>query len=66
MKLVLKHNKYFIESSHADTLQFLLKDTVIREARVIPQVVEQQQSAVGVHGLTVSKAPVKGSLVIPG
>jgi DNA excision repair protein ERCC-3 len=36
VKLVLKHNKYFIESSHPDTLQFLLRDGVIREARVIP------------------------------
>ncbi|KLO05041.1 DNA repair helicase rad25 [Schizopora paradoxa] len=36
VKLVLKHNKYFIESTHPDALQFLLKDQVIREARVIP------------------------------
>ena len=36
VKLVLKHNKYFIESTHPETLQFLLRDSVIREARVIP------------------------------
>ncbi|KAH8108243.1 DNA repair helicase rad25 [Phellopilus nigrolimitatus] len=29
VKLVLKHNKYFIESSHPETLQTLLKDAVI-------------------------------------
>lgn len=59
VKLVLKHNKYFIESSHPDTLQFLLKDRVIRDARVVLDE--------GVkHGLFTSKAPVKGSLVIPG
>ena len=26
VKLVLKHNKYFVESSHPDVLQKLLKD----------------------------------------
>ena len=61
VKLVLKHNKYFIESSHPETLQFLLKDRVIREARVIPQDVAETST-----GLTLSKAPTKGSLVIPG
>lgn len=40
VKLVLKHNKYFVESSHPETLQFLLKDRVIREARVHSQVVD--------------------------
>lgn len=39
VKLVLKHNRYFVESSHPDTLQFLLKDRIIREARVTtPQI----------------------------
>jgi DNA excision repair protein ERCC-3 len=35
VKLVLKHNKYFVESSHPETIQILLKDGVIRGARVI-------------------------------
>ncbi|KIY51899.1 DNA repair helicase rad25 [Fistulina hepatica ATCC 64428] len=35
VKLVLKHNKYFIESSHADILQLLLRNEVIRSARVV-------------------------------
>ena len=61
VKLVLKHNKYFIESSHPDTLQFLLKDAVIREARVVPQGAVESSNA-----LTTSKAPTRGSLVIPG
>ncbi len=30
MKLVLKHNRYFVESAHPETLQFLLKDPVIQ------------------------------------
>lgn len=67
VKLVLKHNKYFIESTHPATLQFLLKDQVIREARVIPtQAGPEKTTVTGMAGLTISKAPVKGSLVIPG
>eukprot|EP01041_Mallomonas_annulata_P012059 gene12059-25273_t len=34
-KLVLKDNKYFIESAHPDVLRELLKHEIIREARVI-------------------------------
>ncbi len=33
VKLVLRHNRYWIESSHASILQMLLKDAVIKEAR---------------------------------
>ena len=63
----MKHNKYFIESSHPDTLQFLLKDSVIREARVVPPLPGAEANAVtGVAGLTISKAPTRGTLVIPG
>lgn len=64
VKLVLKHNKYFIESSHPETLQFLLKDSMIREARVIPQ--QQQPGDVVSAALITSKAPTKAGLVIPG
>ncbi|KAI0768130.1 DNA helicase [Trametes elegans] len=63
VKLVLKHNKYFVESSHPETLQFLLKDAVIREARVHSQVVD---NSIRAATFTTSKAPVKGNLVIPG
>lgn len=63
VKLVLKHNKYFVESSHPDTLQLLLKDRVIREARVASQ---QTDNSIRAATFTVSKAPVKGNLVIPG
>lgn len=34
VKLVLKHNRYFVESSYPDTLQKLLKDPVIQECRL--------------------------------
>lgn len=30
VKLVLKHNRYFIESAHSDVVQKLLKDPVIQ------------------------------------
>lgn len=65
VKLVLKHNKYFVESSHPDTLQFLLKDKVIREARVVSQPTAAEASKL-TASFTISKAPVKGNLIIPG
>lgn len=34
VKLVLKHNRYFIESQHPDILQKLLKDPVIGSCRL--------------------------------
>jgi DNA excision repair protein ERCC-3 len=63
VKLVLKHNKYFVESSHPETLQLLLKDKVIRDARVISQ---QNDSSIKAATFTTAKAPVKGNLVIAG
>ncbi|KAK3901402.1 P-loop containing nucleoside triphosphate hydrolase protein [Staphylotrichum tortipilum] len=53
VKLVLKHNRYFIESADADVLQTLLKDPVVGGLRV--------------HGSdTTTYAPTMGGLVIPG
>ena len=63
VKLVLKHNKYFVESSHPETLQFLLKDGTIRGARVHSARVD---NSIRAATFTTSKAPAKGSLVIPG
>lgn len=63
VKLVLKHNKYFVESSHPETLQFLLKDRVIREAR---SQMTQVDNSIKASTFTTSKAPVRGNLVIPG
>lgn len=63
VKLVLKHNKYFVESSHPETLQVLLKDKTIREARVHTQITD---NSIRAATFTTSKAPVKGNLVIPG
>ncbi|KAG7089806.1 transcription factor TFIIH complex ERCC-3 subunit [Marasmius oreades] len=63
VKLVLKHNRYFVESSHPETLQLLLKDGVIREARILSA---QTDNSIKAATFTTSKAPVKGNLVIPG
>ncbi|KAM0793558.1 transcription factor TFIIH complex ERCC-3 subunit [Microbotryomycetes sp. NB124-2] len=59
VKLVLKHNKYYVESGHPETLRKLLKDPVISKARVT---VEQQQG----EGIETDKAPRRAGLVIPG
>ncbi|WFD45342.1 DNA helicase [Malassezia psittaci] len=37
IKLVLRQNKYFVESSHPEILQMLLRDEVIAEARIKPE-----------------------------
>lgn len=34
VKLVLKHNRYFVESRHSDVIQKLLKDKVIQECLI--------------------------------
>ncbi|KAK4169337.1 P-loop containing nucleoside triphosphate hydrolase protein [Cladorrhinum sp. PSN259] len=55
VKLVLKNNKYFVESLDTEMLQKLLADEVIRSTRV--------------HGsteITTTYAPTMGGLVIPG
>ena len=62
VKLVLKHNKYYVESSHPETLQILLKDKTIRDARVVSQTGDANK----ITTFTTTKAPVKGSIVIPG
>ncbi|KAF8963420.1 DNA repair helicase rad25 [Flammula alnicola] len=63
VKLVLKHNKYFVESNHPETLQLLLKDRVIREARIVTT---QTDNSIKAATFTTSKAPTRGNLVIPG
>ena len=63
VKLVLKHNRYFVESSHPETLQLLLKDRVIREARIVTT---QTDNSIKAATFTTSKAPTRGNLVIPG
>lgn len=45
VKLVLKHNKYFIESSYPETIQLLLKDHVIRNIRVTEETADPASTA---------------------
>jgi DNA excision repair protein ERCC-3 len=61
VKLVLKHNRYFVESSHPEMLQKLLRDQVIREARVVGD-----EDANSSGGLITGKAPNAKDLTIPG
>lgn len=65
VKLVLKHNKYYIESTHPEVLQLLLKDSLIRDARVVAPVGDAV-AGTGTNGLITSKAPKKGDVVIAG
>ncbi|XP_065905045.1 general transcription and DNA repair factor IIH helicase/translocase subunit XPB-like [Dysidea avara] len=46
VKLVLKHNRYFVESSYVDVLQKLLKDPVIQSTRLIPEAGEDESELV--------------------
>lgn len=54
VKLVLKHNRYFVESVSVEILQMLLRDPVISQLRITSK------------ELVTEKAPTQGSLVIPG
>lgn len=55
-KLVLKHNKFFVESEFPMVLRELLRDPTIAQARVVEDVVDNQQG-VDEHGfLTQTKA----------
>lgn len=71
VKLVLKHNHYYLESSQPEMLQRLLRDPVIKGARVDASAEnEQQQPAPGQAGEDAivgrDQAPRRAGLVIPG
>lgn len=58
VKLVLKHNKYFVESPYPEILQKLLKDPVIQECRLrrnIENESEELITQVSVHNLKIEK-----------
>lgn len=61
VKLVLKHNRYFVESSSAEILRMLLQDEVIGNLRI-----EMGTTVTTSDGLVQTKAPIKGSVIIPG
>ncbi|KAN0061471.1 DNA repair helicase RAD25 [Thecaphora frezii] len=64
IKLVLKQNKYFVESAHPDVLQMLLRDDIIGRARVREDPNAAKSGRMEVLGK--AQAPTKGDLVIPG
>ncbi|RUO96729.1 helicase conserved C-terminal domain-containing protein [Jimgerdemannia flammicorona] len=69
VKLVLKHNRYYVESGHPDTLQMLLKDGVIAQSRVWSTETDTNTGGAGMarkEGLLVAKAPTGNDLTIPG
>nr|CAG8562149.1 10328_t:CDS:10 [Entrophospora candida] len=59
VKLVLKHNRYFVESSYPDILQKLLQDPIISEARIMNNDGSNDE-------FLKDKAPTGKDLVIPG
>lgn len=61
VKLVLKHNRYFVESTQADILQMLLKDPVLGKLRI-----DSTETTTTESGLSKEKAPEIGNLRIPG
>ena len=75
VKMVLKQNKHFVESSDPETLRILLRDKVIADARVPPEEQRARDGAAGgavppggtaTYGLEKEKAPTRAGLVIPG
>ncbi|CBQ68696.1 probable SSL2-DNA helicase [Sporisorium reilianum SRZ2] len=64
IKLVLKQNKYFVESAHPEILQTLLQDSTIGAARVREDPNAAKSGRMEVLGKT--QAPTRGDLVIPG
>ncbi|GAA5823299.1 hypothetical protein JCM3770_002189, partial [Rhodotorula araucariae] len=70
VKMVLKKNKHFVESTDPETLRILLRDEVIAKARVPPEEQQARDGAAGpataTFGLEKDKAPTRAGLVIPG
>ena len=61
VKLVLKHNKFFVESPHPDVLRDLLRDSVIQAARV-----DHDPAADGAGGQVPSRTYPSYNLVCTG
>ena len=59
VKLVLKHNKYFVESPYPEVLQKLLKDPVIQECR-LKKTVEDDKDEIITNVQSKTKAPQFG------
>eukprot|EP01137_Pigoraptor_chileana_P026324 Opistho-2@97130 len=59
VKIVLKQNRYYVESNFPEVLERLLEDDTIRAARM-------EVPAGGAEGLLSSDAPRRGDLMVPG
>ncbi|KAI9012015.1 P-loop containing nucleoside triphosphate hydrolase protein [Phycomyces nitens] len=70
VKLVLKHNRYYVESSHPETLQMLLKDPVINSGRILrgenDQIVNLAGNSAVSNIFMVNSKPTGKDLTIPG
>lgn len=67
IKLVLKDNRYYVESAETETLRTLLQDEVVGGARIREEDRNTQQAAnPGAVVFGRSSAPKRGDLVIPG
>ncbi|KAJ2888015.1 DNA repair helicase RAD25 [Coemansia asiatica] len=64
VKLVLKHNRYYVESSHPEILQHLLRDPVIMQARVISD--QDEAGTISKDGLIMQRSAQMGDLNIGG
>ncbi|KAJ1680048.1 DNA repair helicase RAD25 [Spiromyces aspiralis] len=64
VRLVLKHNHYYVESSHPEVLQKLLRDPIIAKARVVDS--SEGGQTTNSSGLILSKQPEVGNLTIGG
>ncbi|KAI7833389.1 P-loop containing nucleoside triphosphate hydrolase protein [Kickxella alabastrina] len=64
VKLVLKHNRYFVESAHPEILQHLLRDPTIMKARVFPD--QDSEGAVSKDGIITQKSSQLGDLNVGG
>ena len=57
VKLVLKHNKYFVESPYPEVLQKLLKDPIIQECRLRKNIDETDKDNLITNIQEKTKAP---------
>ncbi|TKR78097.1 hypothetical protein L596_018959 [Steinernema carpocapsae] len=57
VKLVLKHNRYFVESRHSDVMQKLLRDPVIQKCLI---------SSADTTNLQAGTSGTQGKIVLPG
>ncbi|PIK62436.1 putative TFIIH basal transcription factor complex helicase XPB subunit-like [Apostichopus japonicus] len=51
VKLVLKHNRYFVESKFPDVLQIMLKDPVVQQCRLRSEVTDENDAELLVSNL---------------